>query len=138
MMTTADVEATEALQAAFDSTEDGLIQPAAVRVIRSVNVGDQLRRFEMNVANCGNDLSQVRVTVENNGVFIQSMGAFFQDGTGQSYNLNRTFNAGYQSPWISLSLIRPANKCVTRVFVDARSAGPGAPSKVTVYGNYTN
>jgi hypothetical protein len=106
----------------------------AVRTLARLTAGPQLRRLSVRVRNCGNDISQVKLIISKNPLIVRGVGVMFKDGTVNSFGYSRTFPAGYQSSWISLSTFRRRGKCVTGVFVNARSGNPKSVSRIQVLG----
>lgn len=103
--------------------------------LASFSIGPDLKRYSVRVRNCADAISSIMLSVTEAGVRVEGAGATYRDGTTESYSVNYTFPAGYDSPWISIDSFKEEGKCVKTVYVDAQSVDPRIKSRVKVLGN---
>jgi hypothetical protein len=108
----------------------------SVRTIARLTAGPKLQRHSVRVRNCGTDISHVKLIVSHRALIVRGVGVIFSDGSVNSFGYSRTFPVGYQSSWISLSSFRRPGRCVTGVFVNARSEDPRSYSKIQILGQF--
>ena len=114
-------------------TED--FQAVAVTTLANLRIGPDLKRYQVRVRDCGDNISHVMLRVADAGLRVSGAGATFTDGTNKGYNFTYTFAAGYDSPWIGIDSFKESGKCVKAVYVNAQSADPQIKSRVTVLGS---
>lgn len=102
-----------------------------IKLIKTFTVGTSMAAYHIAVKNCANDISAVKLRLSNAGVRVQSFGVTFTDNTSRQFNVNRTYPAGTESPWIDLGIFRAMDsRCVADVVATAQSTGGTATVEV--------
>ena len=117
-------------------------QPAVVEVapraaggtVGVFNIGPRMKRYSARVQNCGNNLKEVKIVVGAQPLEVQGLGLRYNDGGHATFDLTKTFPAGYQSSWFPLSFFNTGTRCITSVYGNARSGTPQGSTRVQVYG----
>ncbi len=107
----------------------------STRTIASFTIGPNPKDYSIRVRNCADDLTHIKLRVTDNGVIVEGAGVTYTDGTTDSYSFSQTFQAGYESSWLSLDSFRTPDHCIASVFVNVHAIDP-RPAHVDVFGNF--
>ena len=117
-----------------DFVREETMPGATTKLLATFHIGMRLESFHIPITNCGNDVLAINLKVKGASVSVQSFGARFSDGANREFALSKDYEAGTESGWIDLSLIRVLDqRCPIDVYAKAKSNGAAT---VLVYGSF--
>jgi hypothetical protein len=123
-----------ALAAPFASQASELSGSPKSVLLATVPAGPDFMPHDIPVDNCATSIQQIKIIVQDNSVYMQDIAVVFADNSSHSIPMFRTFDVGYQSPWIDLGIFRPAGSCVSKLVVEGNAGDDLADAHVQVWG----